>query len=36
MQALVWLRVPGDTVFAVGVFAFAWFALRALLARRSS
>ena len=34
MQTLVWLRVPGDTVFAVGVFAFAWFALRQLLARR--
>jgi nitric oxide reductase subunit B len=34
MQALVWMRVPGDTVFAIGVFAFAWFALRELLARR--
>jgi nitric oxide reductase subunit B len=31
MQALVWARVPGDVVFAVGVFAFAWFMFRAFL-----
>lgn len=31
MQALVWTRVPGDVVFAFGVFAFAWFMLRAFL-----
>ena len=31
MQALVWARVPGDVVFSVGVFAFAWFMLRAFL-----
>ncbi len=35
MQTLVWLRVPGDAVFAVGVFAFAWFALRELFRRRA-
>jgi nitric oxide reductase subunit B len=29
MQALVWARVPGDVVFAVGVGAFSLFALRA-------
>ena len=29
MQALVWARVPGDVVFACGVFAFAWFMFRA-------
>ena len=29
MQALVWARVPGDVVFSVGVFAFAWFMFRA-------
>ena len=29
MQALVWARVPGDIVFSVGVFAFAWFMFRA-------
>lgn len=33
MQALVWLRVPGDLVFAVGVGAFALFMVRALFAR---
>ncbi len=31
MQALVWLRVPGDVVFSVGVFAFAWFMFRAFV-----
>jgi nitric oxide reductase subunit B len=31
MQALVWARVPGDVVFALGVFAFAWFMFRAFL-----
>ncbi len=25
IQALVWARVPGDVVFSVGFFAFAWF-----------
>jgi nitric oxide reductase subunit B len=29
MQALVWARVPGDVVFAVGVFAFAAFVAKA-------
>ena len=32
MQALVWARVPGDVVFSVGVFAFAWFVFRAFVA----
>ena len=27
MQILRWMRVLGDTVFAVGAFAFVWFAL---------
>jgi nitric oxide reductase subunit B len=31
MHALVWARVPGDTVFAVGVFAFAWFVFKAFV-----
>jgi nitric oxide reductase subunit B len=30
MQALVWARVPGDLVFAVGVVAFTIFMVRAL------
>jgi nitric oxide reductase subunit B len=28
MQALVWLRVPGDVIFSVGVGALAWFFFR--------
>lgn len=31
MQALVWARVPGDVVFSVGVFCFAWFIFRAFV-----
>jgi nitric oxide reductase subunit B len=27
MQALRWLRVPGDRLFAVGVLAIGWFKL---------
>jgi nitric oxide reductase subunit B len=34
MQGLVWARVPGDVVFAVGAGAFVIFVLRALLAGR--
>jgi nitric oxide reductase subunit B len=33
MQALVWARVPGDVVFAVGVVAFVIFVVRAFAAR---
>ena len=33
MQALVWMRVPGDLVFTVGVVAFAIFMVRALFGR---
>jgi nitric oxide reductase subunit B len=29
MEALVWARVPGDIVFAVGVGAFALFFVKA-------
>ncbi|MGB7299462.1 MAG: nitric-oxide reductase large subunit [Burkholderiaceae bacterium] len=32
MEALVWARVPGDVVFAVGVFAFALFTYQAFRA----
>jgi nitric oxide reductase subunit B len=31
MQGLVWARVPGDIVFSLGVFAFAWFMFRAFV-----
>lgn len=34
MEALVWARVPGDIVFSVGVFAFAWFVYRAYVPGR--
>lgn len=33
MQTLVWLRVPGDVVFAVGVLYLCWFAARLLFRR---
>ena len=33
MTTLVWLRVPGDIVFSVGVVFLAWFALRLLSVR---
>ncbi|HEX5048308.1 MAG TPA: cbb3-type cytochrome c oxidase subunit I, partial [Gammaproteobacteria bacterium] len=36
MQALVWARVPGDVVFAVGVFAFGWFVVRAFWSSREA
>jgi len=29
MEGLVWARVPGDIVFAIGVFAFAAFVYQA-------
>jgi nitric oxide reductase subunit B len=28
IQLLVWMRVPGDTIFSVGALALAWFVLR--------
>ncbi len=34
MHALVWARVPGDVVFSIGVFAFAWFVFKAFTARK--
>jgi len=36
MQALVWARVPGDVVFAVGVLAFAAFVVKAFTATRGA
>jgi nitric oxide reductase subunit B len=30
METLVWLRVPGDIVFAAGGVLLAWYALRLL------
>ena len=34
METLVWLRVPGDIVFALGTLTLAWFALRLLSGTR--
>jgi nitric oxide reductase subunit B len=33
MEVLRWLRVPGDTLFAIGVFALAWFVFRQTMGR---
>lgn len=34
MEGLVWMRVPGDVVFSVGVVAFVWFVFKASTAKR--
>jgi nitric oxide reductase subunit B len=34
IDMLVWMRVPGDTVFSVGAVALAWFVLRLWVAPR--
>jgi hypothetical protein len=36
MQALVWLRVPGDVLFSVGVVALAWFVFRLFVGPRET
>lgn len=36
MQWLRWMRVFGDTVFAVGAFAFVWFAFKLIFTRTNS
>ena len=36
VELLVWMRVPGDTIFSVGAVAFTWFVMRALGAIRSA
>jgi nitric oxide reductase subunit B len=35
MHLLVWMRVPGDTIFAIGALVLSWFVLR-LWVRRAS
>ena len=32
IQLLVWMRVPGDTIFSVGALSLAWFVLRLWIA----
>jgi len=36
METMVWLRVPGDIVFALGTLFLAWFALRLLKGNSST
>ena len=36
MQTLVWMRVPGDVLFSVGVAALAWFVLRLYVGPRQT
>ena len=36
METLVWLRVPGDVVFAFGILFLALFALRLFMGGRSA
>lgn len=34
VELLVWMRVPGDTIFSIGAVALAWFVLRLWIAPR--
>ncbi|XZG69318.1 nitric-oxide reductase large subunit [Chitinibacteraceae bacterium HSL-7] len=36
MHALVWLRVPGDIVFSIGVLWLCWFGVQLLTGRRAA
>jgi nitric oxide reductase subunit B len=36
METLVWLRVPGDVVFAIGTVCLALFAFRLLIAKKTA
>ncbi|MDY0006932.1 MAG: hypothetical protein RBS22_08910, partial [Spongiibacteraceae bacterium] len=36
MEALVWARVPGDVIFAVGVGAFALFFVKAFMSAKGT
>jgi nitric oxide reductase subunit B len=36
IHLLVWMRMPGDTLFAIGALLFAWFVLRLWIAPRKS
>jgi nitric oxide reductase subunit B len=35
MQTLRWMRMLGDTVFAIGAIAFVWFAIDLMITRKS-
>ncbi len=36
IQLLVWMRVPGDTIFSIGALAMAWFVLRLWIAPKTA
>lgn len=36
MQTLRWMRMVGDTIFAVGALAWVWFAIRLMVTRRGN
>jgi nitric oxide reductase subunit B len=36
IHLLIWMRVPGDTIFAGGALAFAWFVFRLWVAPRQA
>jgi len=33
MQTLRWMRMLGDTVFAIGAIAFVWFAINLMITK---
>jgi len=36
VDVLVWMRVPGDTIFSVGALLLAWFVLKLWWPRRAA
>ncbi|MEO6064703.1 MAG: cbb3-type cytochrome c oxidase subunit I, partial [Lysobacterales bacterium] len=36
VELLIWMRVPGDTIFSIGALALTWFVLRLWIAPRHS
>ena len=34
VDMLIWMRVPGDTIFSIGALALSWFVLRLWIAPR--
>ena len=36
IDMLVWMRVPGDTIFSIGALSLAWFVLRLWVAPRTA
>jgi nitric oxide reductase subunit B len=36
IQLLVWMRVPGDTIFSIGALSLAWFVIRLWIAPKQT